>query len=196
MAKQSSAETAFDMVMLRDGTPEQRATLLNQFRDYLRTIARDRLEEQFRNQLSVSDFVQRTIIQADQCIDQCRAKNIAQFKGWLRQILIHEIFNRKRHAVAAKRNANIDRPLDSRLADSQTSPSQRMIEEEEKSILLEAIQKLPEEYQFVILARHRDEQSFNEIGEQLNKSPDAARMLWQRAVKQLSRLIGSDASPS
>jgi RNA polymerase sigma-70 factor, ECF subfamily len=58
-----------------------------------------------------------------------------------------------------------------------------------------ALEQLPEDYQTVILLRHRDKLSFAEIGERTSRSADAARMCWTRAVKRLQDVLtGSSES--
>ena len=56
---------------------------------------------------------------------------------------------------------------------------------EEDRALEEALGRLPEDYRRVLLWRYREERSFEEIGRLLEKSPNAARKLWQRAVERL-----------
>jgi RNA polymerase sigma-70 factor, ECF subfamily len=52
-----------------------------------------------------------------------------------------------------------------------------------------ALEQLPEDYQTVIWLRHRDKLSFAEIGARTNRSADAARMCWTRAVKRLQEIL-------
>ena len=58
-----------------------------------------------------------------------------------------------------------------------------------------AIAELPDDYRRVIELRSRENRTFQEIGCELNRSPDAARMLWFRAIESLRQaLVGTDAT--
>ena len=59
--------------------------------------------------------------------------------------------------------------------------------QEAKSRLQEAIAQLPPGHRTVIQLRSLDHKSFREIGKALNRSPDAARKLWVRAIYSLER---------
>ena len=48
---------------------------------------------------------------------------------------------------------------------------------------------LPADEQAVILLRHFEFLSFEEIGHRLDRSPEAARKLWGRAILRLQRLL-------
>jgi RNA polymerase sigma-70 factor, ECF subfamily len=49
--------------------------------------------------------------------------------------------------------------------------------------------RLPPDDQAVVLLRHFDCLSFEEIGRRLDRSPDAARKLWGRAIVRLQHLM-------
>ncbi len=48
-----------------------------------------------------------------------------------------------------------------------------------------ALDRLPDEYREVLLLRCRDGCSFEEIGQRLNRSANAAQKLWARALERL-----------
>jgi RNA polymerase sigma-70 factor (ECF subfamily) len=49
---------------------------------------------------------------------------------------------------------------------------------------------LPEEYCQVIRWRYQEARSFEEIAQLLNRSPNAARKLWARALRRLQEEMG------
>ncbi len=51
--------------------------------------------------------------------------------------------------------------------------------------MLERINKLPAHYRDVLLLRHIEELSFDEVAQRLGKSAGAVRMIWLRALEQL-----------
>jgi RNA polymerase sigma-70 factor (ECF subfamily) len=59
------------------------------------------------------------------------------------------------------------------------------MEHEQDQALQEALQRLPDAYRKVITWRYQQERSFEEIGKLLQRSPEAARKLWARAIERL-----------
>ena len=65
------------------------------------------------------------------------------------------------------------------------SPSASLIAWEETEALQAALARLSDEHRLVIRLRIWDDLPFAEIGKRLNRSEDAARKLWSRAVEKL-----------
>src|SRR5436305_811484 len=63
------------------------------------------------------------------------------------------------------------------LAANTLSPSGQAMEHEEDQALREALGRLPEDYRRVITLRYQEQLPFEEIGELLQRSPEAARKL-------------------
>ncbi|WP_244949114.1 sigma-70 family RNA polymerase sigma factor [Mariniblastus fucicola] len=169
--------------------------IINQFRNYLHGLAQTESRGISESQFSASEIVQCTIIHADQSLSQCKAENAEQFKTWLRQIMVHEILNRRRRRsrAAGRKNSEVSdkQGISSSIVEPNTSPSQKIIREEERSLLMGAIQQLSEDHQSVVLARHRDKLSFGEIGSQTKRSPVDIQMIWNEAIKQLTSILKS-----
>ena len=176
----------------RDGDKTDRAQLLETFRNFLRSAVSRSIGIKPNGKLSVSDLVQSAIIEANQKFDSCRATNRDEFKAWLRKILINDLLNRFRDLRRQKRDVRREMRLDSKLelADDHDSPINELIQQEDKTRLMEALSKLTPERRQVIELRYRDGLSFVEIAERIGKSPDAVRMTWNRAIESLSKIIG------
>ena len=56
--------------------------------------------------------------------------------------------------------------------------------------LQEALARLPEDYRRVLALRYEEERTFEEIGRLLQRSENAARKLWLRAVERLQGEMG------
>ena len=67
------------------------------------------------------------------------------------------------------------------------SPSSLAAAREQNEELWRALDRLPEEYRRVLLLRHQEERSFEEIGAAMNRSANAARKLWARALERLQQ---------
>src|ERR1051325_11190773 len=68
-------------------------------------------------------------------------------------------------------------------------PDSQAVAPEEAEALTRALERLPEAYRQVIQWRNRDRRSFEEIGQHLSQSPEAARRLWVRALESLARQL-------
>ena len=71
------------------------------------------------------------------------------------------------------------------LAANMISPSGQAMEREQDQALQAALGRLPEDYRQVITLRYQEQLPFEEIGRLLQRSPEAARKLWARAVERL-----------
>lgn len=180
----------------REGSKELQAELVDSFRDYLRAIAVNEIGAGANAKLSVSDLVQGAIIGGCKDFDACRATGQEEFKAWLRQILMNDISNRYRYLRRQKRDAAKEVSIEAEflLAPNSDSPVVEALRKEAEGKLTEAIGKLNTDYQLVIRLRHQEKLTFIEIGGRMNRSTDAARMLWNRAVEELSKKISSDNS--
>ena len=71
------------------------------------------------------------------------------------------------------------------LAANVLSPSGQAMEHEQDQALQAALGRLPDDYRRVITLRYQEQLPFEEIGQLMQRSPDAARKLWARAVERL-----------
>ena len=75
------------------------------------------------------------------------------------------------------------------LVDYGESPSSAVAARELDQALEQALKNLAEPYREVIRLRNYERCSFEEIGRRLDRSEEAARKLWVRALRQLSQLL-------
>lgn len=64
---------------------------MDQYRDYLKLLARLHLDPRLKGQIDPSDVVQQTLLAAFAKADQYRGTTDAELAGWLRAILANEI---------------------------------------------------------------------------------------------------------
>jgi len=179
----------------RAGSREALGKLLEAARQYLLSIARQEFDPDLRAKNSPSDVVQETFVEAQRDFGQFQGDTEAELLAWLRQLLLHRVGKlRRRYRDTQKRRLarevalggddSSDGPA-AGLAANVPSPSGQAMEHEEDQALQEALERLPEDYRRVITLRYQEQLPFEAIGELLQRSPEAARKLWARAVERL-----------
>jgi RNA polymerase sigma-70 factor, ECF subfamily len=175
---------------------EATGTRLEQFRAYLRLLARLHLHPTLQGKLDPSDVVQQSLLQAYQALDGFRGRTDAELAAWLRQILARNLSHAVRDFGRARRDAHREQSLDLALdassahldqwlADSLTSPSQNAQFNEEALRLAEALDGLPEAQRQALVLQHWHGWSLAEIGQHMGKSPAAVAGLIKRGLQGL-----------
>jgi len=195
MAKSSSSQ---DVALKSDD--------IERFRPYLRVLAQTRFQTKFQSKLDASDIVQQTMLNAYQSWEQFRGKSDAELAGWLRQILANLIIRNTRDMGRGKRDVERERSIDAALQQSsmqlgklladpgQGTPSQVVMKEERAAELAQALMELPDDQREAIMGKYWHGQSSAEIGEQLQRSPEAVAGLLYRGLKKLREVMGQVTS--
>ncbi|SRR5690554_243977 len=130
---------------------------------HVRKIVRDKSE--------VDDLVQESFIKAFAALDSYSTQYA--FSTWLYKIATnHSIdFLRKKKL----RTQSIDKPIQTKegememeLPDTTYRPDRHILEDQRKTLIQEAIDALPPKYYRVIVLRHQQEKSYDEIARELN----------------------------
>jgi RNA polymerase sigma-70 factor (ECF subfamily) len=169
---------------------------LERFREYLRLIARMRLDPQLQAKLDASDVVQQTLLEAYQARSQFRGRTDEEFAAWLRQILARNLSNALRDFGRTKRDVNRERSLEAAIDDSsarldawlateQSSPSQRADRNEQVLRLAEALAVIPSDQRTALELRHLQGRPLKEIARSKNRSPAAIAGLLHRGLEAL-----------
>lgn len=184
----------------RGGNRESLGDLVAQCRGYLLAIAHGELDDTLRGKLAVSDVVQETLLRVQNKLPDFRGTTENELLAWTRQILLNYIADVRR-AYRQTDKRRIDREVAFRQGDQTTAlgvdglavdsatPGRAAIADEEVQLLREAIAALPDEYRTVLMLRTWERLPFSEVGERMSRSADAARMLWARAVQQLTKQL-------
>ncbi len=184
------------------GDHEALGELIDVCHDYLLPVARQFIPLSLKSKYDPADLIQEAALDAHQSIAEFRGDTIQEFHGWLRRILINKSGGiRRRFEGTEKRD--IDRELVvfseeleglARIVHRPT-PSEMAIDVEQRAQLLRCIDRLPVHLKQAIQLRHREGLTFAEIGEQTNRSADAARKLWERAVDKLRKDVRGVGKP-
>jgi RNA polymerase sigma-70 factor (ECF subfamily) len=180
----------------RNGSAKALGHALETCRRYLLLIAKRELDPMLQAKGDASDLVQETFLEAQRDFAQFHGTTDAEFRAWLRRLLLNNVgaFSRS-YRGTGKRQVAREVPLQSddssapdlgqQLPADSATPSGFVMEKERKESLQVALARLPDDYRQVILLRYQEERTFEEIGTAMNRTPDAARKLWSRAMDRL-----------
>jgi RNA polymerase sigma-70 factor (ECF subfamily) len=179
----------------RTGSAAALARAIEACREYLLLVAGRELDPRVRAKVGSSDLVQETLFEAQQHFAQFHGTSRDDLFRWVRRILLRNIANASRRYLATtKRAADRELPLEAGpagLADpDRPPPDDAVVAQEDRTRMLRAIERLPDDYQQVIQARSFDGLSFEEVGARLGRSAEAARRLWVRALDRLRAEMG------
>ena len=168
---------------------------LQRFRPFLRALAEEQLYSGLRPKLDPSDLVQQTMLQAVESQSQFRGTTDAAKASWLRSILKNVMAGFGRHFHRDRRNVSKEQAMGIggssqsgqgfEIAGDFSSPSQQLRQSEDRQKLQELMGHLTHDQQQALVMRYWHDLSLEEIGQKMNKSPDAVAGLLYRGMKVL-----------
>lgn len=188
-------DAAQQLPAARAGSREALGQLLEACRGYLLRIANEGLGTDLQAKGGASDLVQETFLEAHRDFARFHGSTEAELLAWLRCLLLNNVANFARgYRATEKRQVQREVPL--RAGDSSSageaglvadtgSPSTEAMAHEKAEAVARALERLPEDYRRVITLRNQERREFDEIGQLMNRSTDAARRLWSRAIERL-----------
>lgn len=195
-------DTAQWLPAARAGSSEALGQVLETCRGYLLLIAQQELDTALQAKGGASDLVQQTFLEAQRDFTGFQGTTHAALLAWMRQLLINNLANFRRDFHRDKRRVtreiamptgNSSRRRGGGLDAGAATPSVEMMRNEQTEALERALARLPEDYRRVIQMRYREERSFEAIAEQMQRSQNAVRKLWSRAIERLQQEM--DANP-
>ncbi len=182
----------------RDGDAAAQQELLVQMQEYLNLMANQHMDPALQRKVGPSDVVQQTLTQVIQHFDEFRGGTAAEFRGWLKAIVVNEMHRIRRTYRTGKRNIGREQPLDPPVsgvtnpyapADGHPTPSSEAITAEQIANFHQILEQLPDDYADVIRLRSIERLSFREIAESMDRSHDSVTKLWYRAVLKFEELL-------
>jgi RNA polymerase sigma-70 factor (ECF subfamily) len=191
----------------RAGEPGARESLFDRYQAYLQVLARAQLGRHLRGKCDPSDVVQMTMLEAHRDFGAFKGNHEPELLAWLRRILAHNLFNEARRFAAQQRDSAREVSLDQvragvehssvalagALAADTPSPSQLATQRESAVRLADALSRLPEDYQTVLMLRVFEELPAEEVAQRMGRTAGAVRMLQMRALGALREQIGAQA---
>ena len=170
--------------------------LIKSHRDYLKRVARMRIEPALAARVDESDIVQETQMVISRRIGDFIKRRPTTLRLWMRQKLLEQLIDqRRRHVGAQKRSILKEQHLSSvssiaiarKLFSSTPSKMLRRIElQDQVAKLVEQLGDLDRE---ILTLRHAEELTNVEIADLLGIAPDTARKRHGRALRRVHRLL-------
>jgi RNA polymerase sigma-70 factor (ECF subfamily) len=186
----------------RNGSLDALGQVLEACRGYLLLIAREELDAELRAKGSASDLVQETFVEAQRDFAQFQGACEGELLAWLRKMLLNNLRDfTRRYQCSDKRDVDREVSLDAvdatagmaRLFGSDSaSPSEKVMRSEKAEIVQRALDRLPDDHRRVLLLRYQEGRSFEEIGALMERSANAARKLWLRAIDHMEHELGQE----
>jgi RNA polymerase sigma-70 factor (ECF subfamily) len=179
---------------------EAMGRLVEMIRPYLLGVSNAELPGDLRAKIAASDVVQDSLLEVVRDFQRFNGTSAAEFRVWVRTLLLNNLANWERWFRRAGKRAIVrEIPIDGDsnrfaivpLLASGPSPSDGAKANEQVEALHRAMADLPEHYRQVLELRHWQHLSFEEIGKSTQRTTDASRMLWWRAVDRLQELLGA-----
>lgn len=163
----------------------------------LETYVHARLGDRLRARLQVDDVVQETLLKALTALPEFEDRGPGTLSGWLCRIAENVIRNLAEHHGAARRTPVVEAGRVSRiLATARASvagPATLAAGSDDGRALRSKLDSLPEELRVVILMRHFEGRTIDEIAAATDSSASAVRRALGRAVRDLGQGLGGQS---
>jgi RNA polymerase sigma-70 factor (ECF subfamily) len=177
--------------------------LLDRHRKALHRMVQLRLDQKIRGRIDVSDVVQDVLVEASRRLPQYLENPVMSFHLWVRQIAKDRIIDaHRRHRVSAKRSVDREQSLAvplamdqstlelaAQLRDPELTPAAAATRQEMVQLVERSLSQLGDQDCEIIMMRHYEQLSNQEIAEILGLSEPAAGMRYLRAIRRLRGLI-------
>ena len=179
------------------GDESARRELLERYRDQLRRMVAAHLDRRLTSRVDASDVVQETLADAARQLDEYLRDLPLPFFGWLRQLAGERIREtHRRHLFAQRRSVARESPapllsdesaieLAGHLAAPDTSPSNRVMRQELREEVMQAVAALAPRDREVLLMRHIEQLGTAEIADALGITEAGVKARLFRALTRL-----------
>ncbi|MEX0818483.1 MAG: sigma-70 family RNA polymerase sigma factor [Pirellulaceae bacterium] len=191
----------------KNGDEEAVNRLIDRHRGAVLRMVQMRLDHKIRRRVDVSDVVQDVMIDASRRLQDYLANPVMPFHLWLRHIAKDRIIDaHRRHRGSQKRSVDREQrlavpgaddhstmDLAAQFCDGELTPAAAATQREMAERVEAAITELGEQDGEIIIMRHYEQLSNQEVAQALGLSEPAASMRYLRAVRRLrAMLMGSE----
>jgi RNA polymerase sigma-70 factor (ECF subfamily) len=175
----------------RLGSRDALGNALEACRRYLLCVARHEMNPDLQAKGGASDLVQETFLEAHCDFKRFQGTSEVELRAWLRQLLHHRASKFGRHYRTTQKR-RLTREICQNAAALAASPkaklpspSAHLMADEQAQRLHFALEQLPDDYRQAITLRYVEQLSFEEIGRRMQRTPNAARLVWLRAIQRV-----------
>lgn len=198
-----TAEIKSAIQAARAEEPGAIGALLQLHYNYLRFLAAAQLGQTLQRRVSPSDVVQETLLAAHRDFGSFRGTSVAEFTSWIKTILSRALVREfERHLTAGKRDIRREVSIDTVVKNMESScifaaslvapksqdPATIVSLDEETRRVANLIAQLPLDYQTIIMLKTFAGLENSQIAQRMDRSEQAVRLLWMRALRQLRQL--------
>lgn len=184
------------LLAAKSGEPSEVGKVLDHYRNYLWTIASEKLSQAVESKISPSDLVQESLLKAYQTFSQFQGTTDAELQLWLRRILSGTMVDAYRRYTDQKRNVDLEIPLAGdcdtltlALCATDPSPSSKYRHTENAQLVQAALQQLAPQQRQLVVWRNLEQLPFHAIAERMSCSTSEARRRWAAAIEALAILL-------
>lgn len=170
--------------------------LLERHRASVKRLIQLRLDHGIRRRVDVSDVLQDVMLEASRRLSEYLAAPPMSFHLWLRQIAMDRIIDaHRRHRGSAKRSVDREQaaaPADpsamdwvQQLSDPRYTPATAAARREMAKCVEEVISQLPDQDAEILMMRHFEQLTNQEVAQVLQLTEPAASMRYLRAIRRL-----------
>jgi RNA polymerase sigma-70 factor, ECF subfamily len=199
----NSRQTQDLLDQVRSGNNQAAERLLANHRESMRRMIDLRLDPAIAARVDASDVVQEVLLEASRRLDAYLREPKMPFHLWLRHIAKDHIVDaHRRHHLAHKRGVDREQAmvpaalagtssidLAAQFCDPELTPASAAMQQELERRLHAAIAKLDEDDREIILLRHFEQLSNQEVAALHGLSEAAASMRQLRALRRLRELL-------
>ncbi len=198
MPANSHAASQHDLLAARAGSREALGRLLESWRPYLMSRARQRLCHNVQARFDAEDVVQETLMKAVEKFPDFRGETPAQGLAWILRILDHKLDDLHRDCHREIRNVAKEVHLSSGaaldmlegLALVAETPEAALEWQEQLADVRQALAELAEPHRTVVWLHFGQDRTYAAIGQQLGWTKMVVKKLAQQAVQHLrGRLV-------
>ena len=198
-----SQQTQELLAQAQKGDAAAAERLLALHREPVRHMIGLRLDRAIARRVDASDVVQEVLLEASRRLQDYLRNPAMPFHLWLRHIAKDHIIDaHRRHRQAQKRGVDREQPLApagwadrsslelaAQFVDQELTPASAALRQELERRLHDAIRQLDEDDREVILMRHFEQLSNQEVAAELQLTEAAASMRYLRAVRKLRDML-------
>jgi RNA polymerase sigma-70 factor (ECF subfamily) len=173
---------------------------LEKYRAYLETLTFIQIDPRLRGKFDLSDIIQVTLDEATGTVERIEAMDPEVQKRWLRRMLQNNLKDVIDHWHAqgydVGREQSLDeaaeqssRRLGASIAAEESTPSEKLIEQERKLRVLEAMSQLPERERKALSLQYDHGWKLAQIAEDLGCTMNVVAGLQARGRKRLRKLL-------